>query len=37
MAEELLLNGQRYAPRVLLEADYVFRYPDLDGTLRASI
>ena len=37
MAEELLFNGQRCAPRVLLDAGYVFRYPDLDGALRASI
>lgn len=37
MAEELLLNGQRYAPRKLLEAGYVFRYPNLDGALAACV
>ena len=37
MAEELLLNGQRCAPRTLLEADYVFRYPKLSGALTASV
>ena len=37
MAEELLLNGQRCAPRTLLEAGYVFRCPKLSGALAASV
>ena len=31
----LVLDGQRAVPRAALAAGYVFRYPDLDGALRA--
>lgn len=34
MADELLLSGARVVPRRLLETDYHFRYPVLDGALR---
>ena len=31
----LVLDGQRAVPRAALAAGYAFRYPDLDGALRA--
>lgn len=34
MADELLLTGQHVTPKKLLESDYAFRYPDLEGALR---
>lgn len=34
MADELLLASQRVRPAKLLSANYVFRYPELDGALR---
>lgn len=33
MADELLLSGQLVLPKRLLDAGYVFRYPDLGGAL----
>jgi len=37
MAEELLLNGQRVVPGVLLRHSFEFRYPDIDGALAAIV
>lgn len=34
MGETLLLGGQRVLPKRLLESGYVFKYPDLEETLR---
>ncbi|MGE3804482.1 MAG: TIGR01777 family oxidoreductase, partial [Gemmataceae bacterium] len=34
MADELLLTGQRVEPKKLLDSNYAFRYPDLEGALR---
>ena len=34
MADALLLAGARVLPARLLESGFVFRYPDLEGTLR---
>jgi NAD dependent epimerase/dehydratase family enzyme len=33
----MLLTGQRVLPAAALAAGYEFRYPELDGALRASI
>ena len=37
MSEELLLGGARVVPRRLLESGYVFRYPELEGAMRAAV
>jgi len=37
MANELLLNGQRVAPRALEESGFQFRHQTLDSALRASV
>jgi uncharacterized protein (TIGR01777 family) len=34
MADELLLSSERVEPRKLLESDYHFQYPQLEGALR---
>jgi uncharacterized protein (TIGR01777 family) len=34
MGQELLLSGQRVAPRRLLETGYVFKFPELETALR---
>lgn len=34
MADEMLLASQRVVPKRLVEADYAFRYPELEGALR---
>lgn len=37
MADEALLASQRAVPRKLREAGFTFRYPDLEGALRAAL
>lgn len=37
MAEAELLGSKRVLPRVLNDAGYVFRYPDIDGAMRAAL
>lgn len=37
MAEELLLNGQHVAPKVLLDNGFTFQYPDLESALRYAL
>lgn len=37
MARETVLASQHVAPRKLLESGYRFRYPDLEGALRAEL
>ncbi len=34
MAKELILSGQRAVPKRLLEAGYMFRYPEAEAALR---
>lgn len=37
MAEELLLNGQKTYPQILLESGFKFKYENLDDAIKASI
>lgn len=37
MADELMLSSQRVRPTRLLDTGYEFRYPELDGAIRAAL